>query len=561
MSFLLVSLVPLCVVYFYINSRYSKRIEQDAVSMNRLLEENAGIQLTDALTRIEYISNLFFSGSTQEILKQPDDMLSLYNARMQLERMLRINLDLYKNMEQVDQVTFVKKNGVSFDIMNSTTSPAYISFDRLNGLELNSYKNHGIYKQTMMDILPEHKLVYVRRINDISVSTQELGYLFIVFDEEKLGEIFTDLEDVIQTRVKIENDAGQLLYSNSSESVPMSEDWVRWQYTLENFGVTVTFFDEMEKINANVRELDRLTKTVIILSVITIFTVSLVLSKNIVTPVINLRNNLEHVRNGDFKVRVPVDTRDELGDMGQAFNDMAIEIDRLVNQVYTIQLKENEAAIAALQTQINPHFLYNTLDMIKSMADIYDAYEVGDVIVALSGVFRYATHTDNFMVTIQEELANLQNYMKIISTRFGGKINCQLDVTDDLLGEPIIKVCLQPLVENAISHGVARGKGRKISVTMRNIEGDIKIWVRDNGIGISAGRLKEIRENLGCPIRESSNLGPGGVGLKNIHDRIRLYYGNEYGVTIESEEGEGTIVTVCYPSHMRLMMKGEKKSE
>ena len=118
-----------------------------------------------------------------------------------------------------------------------------------------------------------------------------------------------------------------------------------------------------------------------------------------------------------FKARVQVETNDEMGDVELAFNDMAAEMDRLVNQVYATEIKEKEAAIAALQAQINPHFLYNTLDMIKSMADIYGAGEVGDVIVALSGLFRYATHTSVTLVTIREELDNLGNYMKIVNMR------------------------------------------------------------------------------------------------------------------------------------------------
>ncbi len=564
-GFLVVSLVPLCAVYFYINSRYSRRIEQDAVRMNRLVEENAGIRLEDFLIKIEYISNLFFSSSTQTILKAPEDTLSLYNARAALEKLVRVNLDLYKNMDQVDQVTFVKKDGTSFDIMNSTWEGAPVDFAKMKPVVLNTYKNHSLFPASMIENLPEHKLVYIRRIDDIDVSTQELGYLYIMFDEEKLGEIFGSLEEVIQTRVRVETSPGLVLYSNYSGAAPDGNDWLRWSYEIDNLGITVTFYDEMEKIHANVQELDRLTETVILLSTVVILVVSMIFAKTIVSPIISLHNKLVCVRNGDFKVRVPVETKDELGDVGQAFNDMAEEIDRLVNQVYTIQLKENETAIAALQAQINPHFLYNTLDMIKSMADIYEAYEVGDVIVALSGVFRYATHTSNLIVTVQDELANLQNYMKIINARYGGNIVCTVDVPEELLTEQMIKVCLQPLVENCISHGVGRGrKGKEIRVSVKRVDGDILVLVSDDGVGIPAGRLKEIRESLELPAGANTGSDMGGVGLKNIHDRIQLYYGDEGGLAIESEEGVGTTVTVRYPYHVHLDVtekRGEAKRE
>ena len=561
-SFLVVSLVPLCIVYFYINFRYSERLEQDAVSMNRLAEQNAGIRLSDSLTKIEYISNLFFNSSTQEILKRPDDTLSLYNARIALEQIVRVNLDLFKIMNQVDQVTFVKQNGISFDIINSNKKGMPVSFTKPADGLLNNYKNHGIYNQSMLEELPDNKLVYVRRIMDVDVLTQELGYLFVVFDKNMLDGIFGGLEEVIQTRIMVENTAGQVLYSNTEETMPVDGDWITWNYGIDNFGLVVTFYDELQNINANIQALDRITEAVIILSMAVILAASVMLAKTIVTPVLDLHKNLIRVRNGDFKVRVPAETKDELGDMGRAFNDMAGEIDRLVNQVYTIQLKEKEAAIAALQAQINPHFLYNTLDMIKSMADIYDASQVGEVIVALSGVFRYATRTSHLIVTVQDELMNLQNYMKIIDARFGGKIISRVEVPDELLKEQMIKICLQPLVENCISHGMARGgRGKEISVSIGRDSENVVVRVADDGVGIAPERLREIRENLAQPIREHTSHGIGGVGLKNIHDRIRLYYGEEYGVTIESEEGVGTVVTVCYPFnvHLDLTEKGEEK--
>ena len=226
---------------------------------------------------------------------------------------------------------------------------------------------------------------------------------------------------------------------------------------------------------------------------------------------------------------------------------------------------KKDAEIRALEAQINPHFLYNTLDMIKSMADIYEAYEVGDVIVALSGVFRYATHTSNLIVTVQDELANLQNYMKIINARYGGNIVCTVDVPEELLTEQMIKVCLQPLVENCISHGVGRGrKGKEIRVSVKRVDGDILVLVSDDGVGIPAGRLKEIRESLELPAGANTGSDMGGVGLKNIHDRIQLYYGDEGGLAIESEEGVGTTVTVRYPYHVHLDVtekRGEAKRE
>ncbi len=566
-SFLIVALVPLCAVYFYINSRYSIRMEKDAVSINQLAERNTGVMLEDFLMKAEYISNLFFNSNTQKILKEPGiDELSVYNAQMKLEKVVRVNLDLYKIMDRVDQVTFISRNGIACHVMNSSKQVKVLSFEQLGGRDVNAYKNHALLS---MEEISKGKLVYVRRIDDVEARNRELGYLYVVFDKSEIDRVFADLSEVLDTRVTLRNRDGEILYANFADAwqwteeagekavmirdtIPKGSPWVKWEYEIGNLGLTLTFYDEVRKLNHNIQELNRWTETVILLTVGIILLASFLFAKTIVTPVLRLHDRLVRIRSGDFQVRVPVETKDELGDVGLAFNDMAAEIDRLVNKVYTIQIKEKEAAIAALQAQINPHFLYNTLDMIKSMADIYEAGEVSDVIVALSGLFRYATHTSTVIVTVREELENLSNYMKIVNARLGGRITCKVEVPDELLDQPVVKVCLQPIVENSISHGLRRGaKARDILVRFARMEQDIVITVRDDGVGIDAGRMDEIRRRLALPPGENTDERIGSVGLKNIHDRIRLYYGSENGVTIEIRPREGTTVTVRYPAYLR----------
>lgn len=563
LCFLVVALVPLGLVYFYINSRYSQRLKQDLVRMNRLVEKSTGAQAEEFLIKVEYISNLFFNANTQKIIKDSGDLLSSYNARLNLEKVVRVNMDLYKTMDKVDQVTFIRADGTRYHIMNSSNHGIPLEFQGIDTLKMNSYKNHMLMRADQIMESWESKLVYIRRINDVE-TLELLGYCVVFFDKSQIDRIFEELGEVVETRVAVEDGRGRLLYANFSQADSWlalrkaeggsgkirdgdDSDWIEWKYPIKNLGLTVTFYDKMQNVVANVRELSNLTTAVIVLTVFIILVASALFAKTIVMPVISLHSNLKSVSAGNFRVRVHVDTRDELGDVGAAFNEMAGEIDRLVNQVYTIQLKEKETAIAALQAQINPHFLYNTLDMIKSMADIHGEYGIGEVIVALSGVFRYATHTDSFVVTIQDELDNLNNYLKIVSARYGGKIVCTVDVPEELLKEKIVKVCLQPLVENALSHGLGRGgKGRRIQVKFLREGTDIVVRVEDDGVGIPRERMQEIREKLKSAPRDGGDSRGKSVGLKNIHDRIRLYYGDEYGVDLESREGQGTVVTVRY---------------
>lgn len=567
-SVLLVALVPLCAVYFYINSRYSIRMEEDAASINRLAEQNAAVLLNNFLMQAEYLSNIFFNTNTQKLLKElGKDELSTYNQQLLLEREVRVNLDLYNTFNSVDQVTFVKKDGTVYHVLNSRKKTDMIPFTHTDSLKLNTYKNHILLSTGDMK---DGKLVYIRRINDVEARSGELGYLYVVLDKAQIGKTFEGVVEVLNTRIVLRDRAGTVLYANFDHSLdwlqdtgskasdigaraPENSPWVKWDYEMKNFGITVTFYDESQKLNFNIQELTRLTEIVIFLTIIVILAASLLFAKTMVTPILRLHDRLNRVRGGDFKVSVPVETNDELGDLGLAFNDMASEIDRLVNQVYAIEIKEKETAIAALQAQINPHFLYNTLDMIKSMADIYGAEEVGSVIVALSGLFRYATHTDTVIVTIREELDNLKNYMKIVNARLGGRIIYSVEVPKELLNLQIVKICLQPIVENAISHGLRRGgMQRKITVSLKQEGDDLVIEVQDDGVGIDEQRMAEIRKRLSLPPREDIGVRAGSVGLKNIHDRIRLYYGSQYGVAIESMLGKGTKVTVRYPAYVTL---------
>ncbi|WP_270815088.1 sensor histidine kinase [Hungatella effluvii] len=567
LSFLTVSLIPLCIVYCYINSAYSEKLRSDAFTQNQLTERNTAVLLEDYLTKIEYISNLFFDSDTQAMIRGASDSLSSYSARMALEKKVRVNLDLFKVMAYVDQVTFLKQDGTAMDVMNSLGYADTILFSVPPEEVGKRFKNQRLMRIEELNDSYTDKYVYLRQIDDLDLKNGTLGWLFIVFDRDQFDLLLQDLRTVLNTEIAMD-DGELLLYDTMSGgpeavnrlraaavsySAPPKErkraESISWDYRIENLGIRVTFFDDMKGVESNIRALSTMTGTVIFITVLIILAASLLFSETIVRPVTRLHKNLVRVKEGDYTVRVHVETRDEVGDLCDAFNGMAEEIDRLVNRVYSVELKEKEAAIKALQAQINPHFLYNTLDMIKSMAELYGALQVSEMIMALSKLFRYATHTDGVLVTIREELENLSSYMTIVGARFGGRIVFAARVPEELLAEPIVKVCLQPLVENSISHGLGRGRsGGRIAVTVKKEDGIMTVTVEDNGGGIQPERLAEIRGRLERRERVEEESGRGNVGLKNIHDRIRLYYGDAYGIVIDSFPGKGTVVTLSYPS-------------
>lgn len=186
--------------------------------------------------------------------------------------------------------------------------------------------------------------------------------------------------------------------------------------------------------------------------------------------------------------------------------------------------------------------------MIKCMVEMKGVYEAGEMITALSDLFRYAVQNKEPMAELKEELHNLEQYMLIIRARFGEKIDYIIDVPEELYSYHILKICLQPIVENAINHGLARqSEAGKILVFIRKSEDMIRIVVKDTGIGMSADKLFLLRKELDSKAGEFSKE-VSGTGLKNINDRIRLYYGERYGMVIDSKEGKGTTVALLLPA-------------
>lgn len=544
LSFLLVAIVPLIIANFYINVNYSNRLERELMAHNNLVEESLVANLEDYLRELEYITNLFFNSNIQEQLRKPINPIQLNQNQMSIEKLVRVHLDLFGIMDKVDQVTLVTTNGVAYDVLNMDSRREKIVFNGEEEFTLNTYKNQGIYflEHASNNDLTQglRKYVFVRRIDDINGT---IGHLYVLFDESEFDNLFYKIKEMSNTHVEVIAKGENCIYSNRPLKHLTSHNK---SFKLDNFNLEIVFWHNSKYVDDNIKQLSRMTLIIVLISIIIVLIISRKLTKHLVNPITRLHKKLLRVKEGNYSIRISVDSKDELGDLCHAFNEMTEEIDRLVNQNYSIKLKENEATIAALQTQINPHFLYNTLDMIKSMADIYGIEDVADVILALSRNFRYVTHTASHVVTIRDELENLRNYMKVIKTRYGGQITYEILMEEGIEEYSIIKVCLQPIFENAVAHGLAK-KGYKgnIQVTFQIIDHVMTISVFDDGLGMDNNRLEEVEQMLEG---HSSAANKKSVGLCNIHDRIQLKYGKAYGLKVSSQEDCGAEVIVRYPA-------------
>lgn len=243
---------------------------------------------------------------------------------------------------------------------------------------------------------------------------------------------------------------------------------------------------------------------------------------------------------------------DEIGNVVHSLNHLLDEKARMEREIlqaqqraYEAELSEKQLQILAYRNQINPHFLYNTFECVRSMAMYYGVDDIAEITMALSNLFRFAAKGSS-IVPLREEIDYVKEYATIIDFRFMGKIEVDVDVSESLLDKPITKLILQPLVENAVFHGLEKQlDGGTVQVSVLPEAGDrIRICVEDDGCGIEPERLEAIRATL--EVQGNSK----GIGLSNIYQRLNLFYGSDVIFEIDSEQDKGTRITVVIPDHI-----------
>ncbi|WP_217594437.1 sensor histidine kinase [Cohnella sp. GbtcB17] len=300
--------------------------------------------------------------------------------------------------------------------------------------------------------------------------------------------------------------------------------------------------------------LDRIKTTVLYTALVAFaftFLLSVLFGRVITKPILNLYKTVNRLKRGDFSERVAVGPNNEIGRIAANFNAMQDELQTLIETKYVNQIKLQEVELKMLYSQINPHFLYNTLDSIRAMADYYKVGEIGEVAQALADMFRYNTRNRDEIVTLQEELEQIDAYMKIQGIRFDDKIVYEQDIEASLYGFPVLKMTLQPLVENAVFHGIERKRGKgTIRISARREPDGVHLAVTDDGVGISETRLGELRAKLNWQLHREEwpdSAAEGGIGVRNVYTRYAIRFGERMSFRIDSRKGVGTRITLVLP--------------
>jgi two-component system sensor histidine kinase YesM len=426
-------------------------------------------------------------------------------------------------------------------------------------------------KGRFITIKTSSKVIYayllpIFAINDNSLLNQRLGSVLLLLSQTSIDNILNEVAVNNYTSFFLLNQENQVIAANNNSLANriQANNYADYKKN-DNFIIQTAKIDAPGwKLSAIILKKE-VTADLSIFPMLIVFSglilisllsaIALILDFNITRPITNLALNLEQIGNKYLDERIELETAGELNIIVEDTNKMLDKIEtlsktemKMQKQIYESQLSRQQAELSALQSQINPHFLYNTLECMRSIAAVYESQEIVDISTAMADIFRYNIKANN-LVTFAEELEIIKSYLKIMELRFPDKFKFEFKIEEAILSRQIIKMTLQPLVENAIYHGLeSRRKAGKLLLEAKTDAQNIIFKIKDNGLGIAEPELANLNKKLTSVLElKKEDLQTEGIGLLNINKRIKLYYGLEYGLTISSNLDQGTEVIVEIP--------------
>ncbi len=558
-------------------------MEEKAIEFNYELLQTLGKKLEDYLNKIEQLSYTVYQDSIQLILRKPpyasktERVLDL----IRIEKAFTQQANLYNMSGQITGITIIESGSETFFIGGGSLDPQYDIHNSKFYTDVINARTHKIfpphyqpyvysYKYRVLDGEFEDLCVsYGAKIGSIDTAAPQLGVILIDFDLSVVEEIISPYINSESTTVSIVDYKGQVIYDTDHSKIgakfldtdvnfhSIDNSFIHKDISGRNlFTIAPLFGTEWHVVGSvPLKELlsgsDQIrfwTLSIVLISLAISITASMLLSVNLERPIKKLEKTMKEVEKGNFNVRVNISSIDEFSALGSGFNKMTEQVQYLIDRVLQIQLKEQEAELNALQSQINPHFLYNTMETISSIAEIREVAEISQIAKALSNMFRYSTKQGMIVVTIAEEIEHVHDYIKILNIRHGEKYSIEIDIPEELLECKTLKLILQPIVENAVYHGLEPCKGSgKIKIKGFKEGSEIRMLISDDGIGFTPEKLEEERSKLENLSGSHSDKRAGTIGITNVHERIRLYFGKNYGISIDSTFERGTTVMIKLP--------------
>ncbi|MBO7744423.1 sensor histidine kinase [Paenibacillus sp. MWE-103] len=392
----------------------------------------------------------------------------------------------------------------------------------------------------------------------VKPTTHQLSMMLLIYDgSELLGLLQIDLNDTFQNQlddVKLGKQGsvfllnqGQILFAKDRELINRNESALDRlsgsgtvaSYQLNDQGWKLIGIVPSIEIRNQVNQVNKIILLMELFVFACIFLFALVILRMILKPLKQIMRGMESIEQGRLDVIMDKSKHDEFSVIIRHFNDMAERVNRLIKTVYYQQLTYRKAEVINLQSKLNPHFLYNTLDMIYWMTVVKDEEEIGDAIISLSNILRYSISHQNEFVPVAEDIEQLENYLKIQRMRFENKLAYQVQIDPEIVDIKIPKLLIQPLVENAIKYAFQQMLlGGTITIRGYASGDELLFEVVDNGVGMPSEKVEALLATF------ENKSQPSGLGIRLVQQRIRYLFGEEYGLSIQSEMGQGTTITL-----------------
>lgn len=370
-----------------------------------------------------------------------------------------------------------------------------------------------------------------------SLSATQDGYVFIIGADDRL--VYHPQQRLIYSGLKSER-FDLVRHTATEKPVSVIEgDMVYTSAKAENADWTIVSVFNANWLNQYVPTLLGFYIAVGLLFALFALLISLRSAKRLSDPLLALRASMQQFERGDFDAKADLQVNNEIADLGDGFNIMTARIKKLVENGLLIEEQKRKSEIQALQAQIRPHFLYNTLESIIWMASVGDSAKVIEMTSSLSKLLRASTSNASELISLQTEIEYAANYLKIQKMRYQDKLNDRFEIADDVRSARVVRLIVQPLVENAIYHGIRPLRGPGLIVIAARRDGDrLLIQVSDNGVGFRPGAMPAGQI---APAEPADPNRSHGLGLANVDDRIRLFFGADYGLMVESAPPGGIL--------------------
>lgn len=413
------------------------------------------------------------------------------------------------------------------------------------------------------------EMMFARDYIDINAVNRSYGTIVFLLDSGYFWDLDRQQSLILQENMAILNNDGDfitggtspqlreaaerssrlresgLAFADSRVNELEGESYLVTQERRADGGWTVVCLIPSSKLFGKIRILQLVIAIVAIGAILLSALVAVYLSDSTTRGIKLLERTMRRVEDGDFGIRIQPLGSDEAGILAIRFNAMLQRIEELITTVYKVRLEKQQAEFSALLAQINPHFLYNTLGTIRWSARMKQQPELERMLASLIGLLKSSVRRTGETRTIGEELADIRSYIELQKIGYGDAFDVRYDIDDELLGCGVLYLTLQPLVENAILHGLEMSKGGgNITIKGRADGSDVVLKVTDNGIGIPPEKLASLLEG---PESRGGYPGLHSIGVRGVHERFRLYYGEPYGLSFRSEPGQGTEAIVRMP--------------